>query len=313
MIRRVLGSSGLLIVAACAAFVTFASPMEARRQNGSPKTIFVSVQDASTGKPVTDMTAADFAIREDNQDRQVVGAKVATDPIAVYMLADTSQAAGGIGLMQNQATSAGSSEITRDLRTAFSTFAHMIAAANPANQMALMEFGQASITIVKLTSSLPDIDGGINKLFPKPQAPSVLLEAIGQASDELNKQPLMRRNLVSVNVEPANDEDSEIARRALQSLGKSHAVLWSTSLQLGSLQNAQHGLALQQLAKGTGGNREEIVGQSTLENQLKHVADVLTNEYAVTYVRPNGQNGTRVLIGTTRMGVKMFASSLAPK
>jgi hypothetical protein len=93
----------------------------------------------------------------------------------------------------------------RDIRAAFSAFAKDMLAANPAHELGLMEFGQASILVTNYTSKIEDIEKGITRLFPKPSADSVLLEAITEAAKDLGKRKNARRAMVSINVEPGTE------------------------------------------------------------------------------------------------------------
>ena len=62
----------------------------------------------SEGNPVTGLTAADFAIREDNTDRTIVDVKPASQPIYIAMLVDTTS---------------GTDPFIPDIRDGFSAFA----------------------------------------------------------------------------------------------------------------------------------------------------------------------------------------------
>ena len=84
---------GTLVAALCVTFLLASGATQASSQ-GNNKSIFVSVLDGE-GRPVSGMTAADFAVREDNQDRKIVDVKPASQPIYVAMLVDTSTAATG--------------------------------------------------------------------------------------------------------------------------------------------------------------------------------------------------------------------------
>lgn len=65
-------------------------PGVSARSQGTDKTVFVAVTDAA-GKPLTDLKVNEFAVREDNVNREVVGVKPATQPLYLYLLADTTR------------------------------------------------------------------------------------------------------------------------------------------------------------------------------------------------------------------------------
>ena len=178
------------------------------RTQSVEKSIFVSVVDGS-GKPVNDLTAAEFAIREDNMNREIVAVKPATQPLFVQILADTSKQAGSVGMMSRAETASGGSELIRDIRTSLLGFVKHVAAAAPTTQIALMEFGQASIPVVNFTSNAADLEKGINRLFPKPDANSVLLEAMIEANKQLEKRPSPRRAIVVLNIEPGDEQSRD--------------------------------------------------------------------------------------------------------
>src|SRR5215469_3991253 len=81
-----------VVILAGLSLVAFGTSVAARApQGGNEKSVYALVMDAQ-GKPVKGFPAEGFAIREDNQDRQVVGAKVISEPMAVILLVDTTSA-----------------------------------------------------------------------------------------------------------------------------------------------------------------------------------------------------------------------------
>jgi VWFA-related protein len=299
----------LLSVALVAWFV----PAMAARAPEGQKSVFVSLLDEA-GKPVLGLTAEDFRVREDGVDREITGAGPATQPLQIALLADTTDAAG---------------QYTRDIRVALSSFVRHVLKSNPDASIRLMEFGQAAIPVVPFSSSVEDLDKGINKLVPKPTAPSVLMEAILESSNDLAARPSPRRAIVSLNMEPSNEQSRQDPKRVNESLRKSVSQLWAVSLQArqvdqnsdtlkpgdmhGHLVNPSRDVALVQLTKNTGGIRDFIVGQSAMETALNGYADALTSQYEVTYRRPGSKKTEVVQVGTTRQGVKVHASGFAPQ
>jgi hypothetical protein len=270
------------------------------------------------GKSVTDLTTKEVLVREDNQDREVVNVKRSTAPMAIVLLADTTKM-GGEGSMMSGRGNGGvglgsfAPEIIRDIRTAFDGFVKDMSVASPETQMELMEFGQAAITVTKMTTSVPDLQKGISRLFPKPNAASVLLEAIIEASKSLTKAKSPRRHIVALNIEPGDEQSAAQIGKLHEELSKSHANFWAVSVQPGVNQNSVRGLVLERLTANTGGRREFIHAASALEAMMKNIVDNLNNQYEVVYKRPAGSKPQAVLVGVMRDGLKLYANRIAPQ
>ena len=294
MAARTLRSSVLLsLLSGCALVATLA----ARGQSAVDKTIFVGVVDES-GKPVKDVQMGEILIREDGVDREVVSIKASTEPLYVALLVDTTP---------------GAEEYIRDIRDGFSAFVRAVGASSPDAQMLLMEFGQAAVIITPFTNDLEALDKSVNRLFPKPRAASVLLEALIASSNELAKRQSRRRAIVAFNMEPSDEQSREEPRKINESLRRSGAQLWSVSLQRGANKNAQRDVVLGQLVKNSGGRREFIVAQSAIGTYLKMYADALTSQYEVTYKRPQSDRPKVLQTGTTRGGARLHSSLFPPE
>jgi len=290
-----------------AALAVLAAPAVAARQ--ASKTVYVSFVDAD-GKPLTDLKPEEIHLAENGKELPITSAKRITTPISVMMLADTTKVAGGGGF---SASSSSAGELIRDIRSAFSAFTTDMLAADPANELGLMEFGQASITITDFTSSQQEIEKGITHLVPKPNADSVLLEAIQESSKDLEKRKNTRRAIVSINVEPGTELSKEPPNNIMKELGKAQAPLFSVSLQKGDNRNTQRGVVLPQLTKQTGGRHETIVGQSALVQLLKNIAATLNAQYEVTYTRPAGPTPQVLAMGVARNGVTILVTHFPPQ
>lgn len=285
--------------------------MSARSQ-GTDKTVFVAVTDAN-GKPVTDMKVNELAVREDNVNREVMSLKPATQPLYLYILADTSRQAGNTGMM-GRASSSGGTELIRDIRGSLTEAVRTLYKLQPEAQTAVMEFGQAAITVQKFTNKVQDLERSINRLYPKPDAGSVILEAMIEASKQLQKVPSPRRAILTLNIEPGEEESRQEPRKIWETLRDSGANLWSVSVQTGQLRNPNRDVVLNELTKLTGGRREFQIGPSAIKNAVSLFVEALASQYEVTYKRPDSSpNVQQVLVGTTRQGVKLHATMFAPK
>lgn len=282
------------------------APALTARQGGVNKSLFVAVLDES-GRPVRQFTADDVAIREDNQDRAVVQVKPASQPISVAFLIDTAE---GKRVTDHYGTV---ESYVRDLRTATSAFAHQLLALSPDAQVSLMEFGQAAVTMVKYTSDLTAFDSGVNKIVSRPGVGSVLGEALEAANKELATRPSTRRAIVSVNLEPSDEQSFENSKAIKDAFRKSGAQLWSLSVHRGDLTNAKRDVVLNDFAKWSGGQRDFIVDISAMENILKAYANALAMQYEVVYQRPENAKDVKAIQVGTRPGLKVHASGFAPQ
>jgi hypothetical protein len=278
-----------------------------RTQGGVDKSLYLSVLDAA-GKPVKDMVADDILIREDNVDRQVVAVKPAAQPISVAILVDTAQ---GVRVVDAYGTP---EEYVRDLRVAVGSFAKQLLGQSPNASVSLMEFGQAAITVVKYTSDPAEFEKGVNHIVSRPGVASVLGEALEAAAKDLAGRPGGRKAIVSLNLEPSNEQSFENDRQIRDAFRKSGVQLWSVSVQRGKLQNSQRDVVLNDFAKLSGGQRDFVVGISAVEGILKGYADALVYQYEVVFKRPESKKEPLVIqVGTARQGVKLHASGYPPK
>jgi hypothetical protein len=287
--------------------VLLAVPAAVGTQGGVDKSLYISVLDEA-GKPVKDIVADDILIREDGVDRQVVAVKPASQPISVAVLIDTAQ---GTRVTDAYGTP---EDYVRDLRVAIGSFAKQLLGQSPNASVSLMEFGQAAITMVKYTSDPVEFEKGVNRIVSRPQVASVLGEALEAANKDLIGRPGGRKAIVSLNLEPSNEQSFDNANAITDSFRKSGAQLWAVSVQRGGLKNSKRDVVLNDFAKLTGGQRDFLLSISAVEGILKGYADALVYQYEVVYKRPESNKPTKIIqLGTTRQGVKLHASGYAPK
>jgi hypothetical protein len=289
------------------AVLVLAPALHARVPAVLEKSLFLSVLDAE-GRPVPDVRMGDILIREDGQDREVVAVKPASQPISVSVLVDTAQ---GSRVTDAYGTP---EEYVRDIRVAVSGFARQLLSRSPDAAVMLMEFGQAAIPVVPFTTNLADFDKGVNRLAAKPGVGSVLLEAIAAANGDLMKRPGTRRAIVTLNLEPSDEQSREEPKKIVEAFRKSGAQLWSVSVQRGALKASKRDLVINDFAKATGGRRDFIVSISAVGSILKTYADALAGQYEVVYKRPESNKPAQVIqVGTLLQNVKTHASGFAPQ
>ena len=275
-------------------------------QGGIDKTLFVAVLDEN-GRPVRQFTADDILLKEDGQDRAVTGVKLASQPISVAVLIDTAQ---GRRVTDAYGTP---EEYVRDLRVSISAFAKQLLTLSPDAAVSLMEFGQAAVTMVKFTSDLTEFDKGVNHIVSRPAVGSVLGEALEAANKDLATRPSTRRAIVSLNLEPSDEQSFDNANAIKEAFRRSGAQLWSVSVQRGGLKNSKRDVVLNDFAKLTGGQRDFVVGISAVPDILRAYANALAMQYEVSYKRPENAKNVKVIQVGTRPGLKVHASGFAPQ
>ena len=275
-------------------------------QGGVDKTLFVAVLDEN-GRPVRQFTADDILLKEDGQDRAVTGVKLASQPISVAVLIDTAQ---GRRVTDAYGTP---EEYVRDLRVSTSAFAKQLLTLSPDAAVSLMEFGQAAVTMVKFTSDLTEFDKGVNHIVSRPAVGSVLGEALEAANKDLATRPSTRRAIVSLNLEPSDEQSFDNANAIKEAFRRSGAQLWSVSVQRGGLKNSKRDVVLNDFAKLTGGQRDFVVGISAVPDILRAYANALAMQYEVSYKRPENAKNVKVIQVGTRPGLKVHASGFAPQ
>ena len=283
---------GLLVVSGLAlVLATGAEPTSAQE---AEKSIFVSALDSS-GRPVTDLTADDFAIREDGVDRQVVRAKLTTEPLNIALLADTTSAA---------------ERYVYNIRAGLKAFVEDLLAASPRSEISLWEFGQNSRRIRPFTSDAAALAKDVARLSSRSQAGSALLDAVHDASQALAKSEGPRRVIVVLNSEP-NDEQSRHRPKTINdALIRSRAQLWSVTVQTAMAR--QHDFLLGTLVRNAGGLREFILTDAAIDTQMRRYAAALTAQYELTFRRPPGP-AQIVQTGVRRDGVTLVTGIVAPQ
>jgi len=308
--NRVLKASLFLVPAA---LVLMFVPGVAAHQEAT-KTLYATWLDKD-GKVITDLQPDEAMVFEDGKPRPPTSFKRATTPLSIVLLADTSAAVAGAGLDQRSTSAQSAGDMMHDIRAAFSEFTKTMLAADPKNELALMEFGQAAIMITDFTSNGAELEKSIMRLNAKPNAASVLLEGIMASSKELGKRPNARRAIITINVMPDNEQSQEPANNIMKELGKDHASLFSVSLAKGDLKNASRGPILQGYSDRTGGKRDVLAGQSALVDVLKSYGAILNAQYEISFARPAGAPPQLIQMATTkaRGDVKVLHSKFPPQ
>ena len=125
------------------------SPSPAVRAQSNKTRIFVSVTDAK-GKPVKGLTKADFTVKLDGADQEVLSVQPATEPASIVILTDR---LGIVATYPAYEAHAALSQFVKGIRTGI-----------PDSKMALMTFDGTVITLNSFSSSAAELDRNLGKL-----------------------------------------------------------------------------------------------------------------------------------------------------
>ena len=234
-------------------------------------TVYTSVVDR-TGTPVMGLGAADFAVRENSDAREILRVSPATDSLRVAVLVDTSQE------MRNDLI---------DIRQGLRGFVTEI---DRRHEVSLTGFGGPPIVLVDYTRDLKRLEAGISRLLARPGTGSYLLSAIIDTSRAMRKRRDLRRVIVIITTQ--GPEFSEIwYQTVLEYVKESGAPMHSYVLRREGISPTDPAaqeveLTLAVGTQMTGGRREELLSAMSMTTRLQSLASELNNQYQVVYARP---------------------------
>ena len=288
------GCHPVLFAAASLAAAAVASDLiRARGVAGQDPQITALVTVVSeSGEPITDLTAADFTVRE-NKITHVVGRvrPVHDLPVFVAILVDVSKP-----LMGTQAP-------VTDMRGSLSAFVSAMRAANPAVQFSLTQVAGAAVPAVAFGAKPEDLDAAIARLYPGQQADAVMLEGLAEAARSLQDKPGLRKAIVAVDFASSEPSRESTMRASIEELQKAEATLWTVSIRgAGATAAARREMAFKAGVEVSGGVRQTAVAASGLTSMLTAVAGSLSSQYLVTFSRPGSAsiNFDSIAVSTAR-------------
>ncbi len=278
------------------------APLEART-----RAVYVTAI-GPTGAAVTDLTAADFTVKEGGKAREVIRAEPATAPLKIAILIDDD----GTGLF----------------RYGIAKFIDRL--------MGRAEFALSSVTgqIVKLTdytASAEVLRAALDGARARPGTPDggQLLEGISEAAQDLERRKAARPIILALTV--GGEEHSTLpAHHVLDQLRQSGAALHVVAVRGGGLRSTvavskpsgllDENLNLNEVLgdgpKQSGGRRDEVVasaGAAGIVPVLEQLAESLKHQYLIEYGLPDGvKPSDRLSVSVKRSGVSLRAPARIP-
>lgn len=250
--------------------------------------LYVSVLDQADN-PVADLGPADFVVREDKVEREVLRVEPATDPMQIALLVDNSDAA---------------EPYIRDYREAFTGFVAAVTG-NPTqrNQAAIITVGERPTINTDYTSSQAPLVKGAQRIFPTLGSGSYLLNGIIETSDAITKRHETRPVIVAVGTDGL-ELSGRTYNLVLSHLANSGATLDVVIVGRPIVSPINLANALDFGTKQSGGRYTNILSSSALPVQMKRVAAELTHQYRLTYARPESLlPPEQITVSTSRRGL----------
>lgn len=245
-----------------------ASPVWAQSEE---RTVYASVVD-KTGKPVSELTAGAFIVRENDIAREVLNAAPATRPLQIALLIDTSQAI---------------EDHLLDIRNAVQAFVKQMGGRH---EVALIGFGERPTVLVDLTKDMARLQKGVGGVFARQGSGTYLMDAIVESAEALRRREAVRPHIIVFSAR--GPEFSERHHQSVvDALRESGATLHTLMLNrpgigMNSREEQELQLAVANGTKMSGGRREDLLTTMALDDRLRSVASEIENQYEVTYARP---------------------------
>ena len=268
-------------------FTGLAMPMTGHAKGAdTQRTVYFSALD-SKGTPVTDLTAADLAVKEGGKDRAIANVAAATAPIQVSLLVDDA----GTGAFQGP--------VVQFVETMMGHGQFSIRAFNP----------QPS----KLTDFTEDVGAlktalaGIGARGKVASTGDQMVDAVAEAATELQRRKAARAAIIVLTVggEKPQSNQAESTLNALKNSGASLSVVHLSGIDLGQV--------LGDGPKRSGGVIQQLPSGVVPGPVLAKIADNLLKQYELTYTLPDGvKPNERLSLTTSRKGITLLAPSRLP-
>lgn len=250
------------------------------------RTVYFSALDGK-GAPVTDLTAAELAVKEGGKDQAITSVKKATEPMQIALLVDD----GGTGAFQ-------------------AAVGQFLQATLGRAQFAISVLSPQPMKVANFTQDVEVLKAALGRLAQRGRIQTddeQIIEAVLGAAKELQQRKAARGAIVVLTVsgEKALADQADTALDALKASGASLSVLYITGLELGKV--------LGDGPKQSGGMVQRATGNVPLGPVAAKIADSLLNQYALTYTIPDGVRlSDRFSLTTTRKGITLLAPSRIP-
>jgi hypothetical protein len=288
--------------AAVAAAVLFAAGARAADAQ-TVRQMWVGVFNGSN-QPLTDLTAEDFMLTENNAPRKITRASLAADPMRIVLLVDNGDA---------------TQQIITHIREGLHTF---IDALQPEHEVVLITTGRQLRVRERETADHEQLHKDVDQIFPDKGSATVLLDSLRESWDRFMRKATDRWPVFVIvttdGTEGSNATQQQQYDKFISELLGANASVHAVAMQVrGGTGSLAPQVALN-LTQNTAGEYLPIAASSGLAIALKRVAARLSSDY--DYIRTRYQiqyesrvkDSTEAQIGLSVLGDADVRLEMAP-
>jgi VWFA-related protein len=265
-------------------------------QDARERTLFVSAVGAD-GRPLDNLTPADFIVQEDGVRREVLRLSRAIEPIDIALLVDNSAMAEPAIL---------------HMREGLRRFVAKMAGPH---QIALVALAARPTILVDYTTDRARLEDGIGRVFAMQQSGATMLDAIVEVTRGMRRREASRAVVVPI-VTDGVEYTNRYARDITEALSAAQAALHA--LAIGTFYvtpsdtvERERALVLDMSTRDSGGQRITLLIPSAVVDALDRLAAELSSQYKLVYARPQSLiPPEKTTVTSARAGVTMRAAPL---
>lgn len=288
-------SARALALAALPAAVAVWTIRPAAAFEATLRTVYVTVTD-NKGAPVSDLTAANFKVKEGGKEREITKAEPAKTPPHLALMVEE--------------------RLAPDAQTRMGLF-EFVKRLNGIAEISLVTVGLRNTTLAPFVTDPNPVLKAINELSLNPQPTSNLTEGISDMAQIFDKDKPRRPVMVVVcfsGGQAGGASANSVMTSLRQSGTKFYAVSYgppntNNSGDLGTMADlSEREQVLGDGTKQTGGRRIDVPTTANIPKALQQIADDLAAQYEITYALPDGvKPDKRFSINTDRKGITLRA------
>lgn len=233
--------------------------------------VYASALDQN-GAPVTGLGVADFVVREDKVQREVLNVAPSSDPMEIALLVDNSHAADSY---------------VSDIRQGVSTFISTVGAdpSGAKHQVSVITIGERPTVNTDYTLNLEQARKGAQRIFSMSDTGAYLLDGIIETSKKIKKRESAHPVIVAV-ITSGPELSDRPYQSVLEPLRNGGAALHVVVVGRPITGDHDREMVLDVGTRDTGGRYDTVLTGTGLTPRLKQLAEELTHQYKVTYAQP---------------------------